>query len=56
MQITSVGYGDITPKNPGETVVAMIVEFTGAIAFGAPATKFFKAYLSPVPITLRACL
>lgn len=47
MQISSVGYGDITPKNPGETVVAMIVEFTGTIAFGAPATLNFKLISLP---------
>eukprot|EP00614_Pseudopedinella_elastica_P009436 CAMPEP_0172599062 /NCGR_PEP_ID=MMETSP1068-20121228/19154_1 /TAXON_ID=35684 /ORGANISM="Pseudopedinella elastica, Strain CCMP716" /LENGTH=747 /DNA_ID=CAMNT_0013399195 /DNA_START=167 /DNA_END=2406 /DNA_ORIENTATION=+ len=32
--MTSVGYGDITPRNNGERTYVIVVEFVGAIVFG----------------------
>ena len=52
VQITTVGYGDITAQTVMETIVAMVVLFTGAIFFGA-ALYFLSSQLHRNPLCRR---
>ena len=48
-QITTVGYGDITPHTLSETICTIFVLLIGAVAFGASVTpsSLLKLELRP---------
>ena len=34
LQISTIGYGDVTPQQPAETAIALCVELLGVLIFG----------------------